>query len=76
MEAKDVLKIITKQWCDHDDLKSLSQLGDNALCKFKKEITNELLEQGYLLPKGLLPMDYVVEKLKINIDYLIKISKL
>lgn len=36
MEAKDVLKIITKQWCDHDDLKSLSQLEDNALCKFKK----------------------------------------
>ena len=76
MNAKEVLKIITKQWCDSDDLKSLSQLGDNALCKLKKEIVDDLLEQGYLLPKGLLPMDYVVEKLKINIDYLIKVSKL
>ena len=38
MDAKDVLKIITKQWCDSDDFKSLSQLGDNALCKLKKEL--------------------------------------
>lgn len=76
MDAKKTLELISKQWCSFKDLKELSQLGNNSLFNLKKEITDELKEQGYILPTGLLPMSYVVKKLNIDVDYLIKMSKI
>lgn len=76
MNAKETLELISKQWCTFEELKKLSQLGNNALYNIKKEITDELKAQGYILPTGLLPISYVVKKLNIDIDYLIKMSKI
>ena len=76
MNAKEMLKILSKQWCSIDDLKRISNLGNNKVYKLKKEIVNELIEQGYTLPKGLIPMCEVVKKLKIDIEYLKNISNL
>ena len=36
----------------------------------RKQIREELISQGYMLPKGLIPMAKVVEYLKIDIEYL------
>ena len=76
MNAKDTLILISKQWCNIDDLKKLSNLGNNNVYKLKKEIQDELESNGYILPKGLIPMCEVVKKLKIDIDYLNKLSNL
>ena len=76
MNAKDTLNLISKQWCSIDDLKKLSNLGNNNVYKLKKEIQDELEANGYILPKGLIPMCEVVKKLKIDIDYLNKLSNL
>lgn len=76
MNAEETLKIISKQWCSIEDLKKISHLGNNNVYKLKKEIQKELEEQGYILPKGLIPMCEVVKKLKIDIEYLYKISNL
>ncbi len=76
MNAKEMLKILSKQWCSIDDLKRISNLGNNKVYELKKEIVNELIEQGYTLPKGLIPMCEVVKKLKIDIEYLKNISNL
>ncbi len=70
MSAKETLELISKQWCNLDDLMKLSGLGINNAFKLKKKIKNLCEEKGYLLPKGLLPMCEVVAFLNINIDYL------
>lgn len=76
MNAKDTLILISKQWCTINDLKKLSSLGNNNVYKLKKEIQDDLEAKGYILPKGLIPMCEVVKKLKIDIDYLNKLSNL
>ena len=71
---KYTLIILKKVWCDTNDLMKLSQLGINNTTKLKKEIKTDLENQGYLLPKGKLPMIEVIKKLKIDIDYLERIA--
>lgn len=75
MTSEEILNIISKPWCTTDDLMKLSQFGITYTNKLKKELRIELENQGYLLPKGKLPMCEVVKKLKINIDYLKEMSK-
>lgn len=74
MTAEETLIILKKVWCDTNDLMKLSQLGINNTTKLKKEMKTDLENQGYLLPKGKLPMIEVIKRLKIDIDYLERIS--
>lgn len=75
MTAKETLDLISKQWCDLNDLRKLTGLGKNSASKLKSEIRINLLNKGYQLPSKLLPMNEVVNYLKINISYLQKMSK-
>lgn len=70
MTAEETLKMISKQWCDFEDLKSLSQLGETNTVRLRKKIREELEKKGYILPKHLLPMVEVVKYLRIDIQYL------
>lgn len=75
MTAKETLDLISKQWCDLNDLRKLTGLGKNSASKLKSEIRINLLNKGYQLPSKLLPMNEVVNYLKININYLQRMSK-
>ena len=74
MTADETLELISKQWCNTEDLIKLTGLGRNNALKLKNDIKNNLISQGYLLPNKLLPMNEVVSYLKINISYLKKLS--
>lgn len=75
MTAKETLDLISKQWCDLNDLRKLTGLGKNSASKLKSDIRINLLNKGYQLPSKLLPMNEVVNYLKININYLQKMAK-
>ena len=75
MNAHDMLEILSKQWCNTEDLKKLTGLGKNNISKLKAKIRKELLSKGYKLPTKLLPMNEVVNYLKIDIEYLNQIAK-
>lgn len=75
MDARETLKLISKQWCNLDDLMRLAEIGKNNAVKLRKEIKQDLISQGYTLPNNRLPMIEVVNKLKININYLEKMVK-
>ncbi len=75
MDARETLKLISKQWCNLDDLMKLAEIGKNNAVKLRKEIKQDLINQGYTLPNNRLPMIEVVNKLKININYLEKMAK-
>ena len=75
MNAKETLELISKQWCDLNDLKKLTGLGKNSVIKLKNEMKTDLINKGYQLPSKLLPMNEVVNYLKINVAYLQKMAK-
>lgn len=75
MNAHDMLEILSKQWCNTEDLKKLTGLGKNNISKLKIKIRKELISKGYKLPTKLLPMNEVVNYLKIDIEYLNQIAK-
>lgn len=75
ISANETLELISKQWCDLSDLKKLTGLGKNSTSKLRNEIRADLINKGYLLPSKLLPMNEVVNYLKINVAYLQKMSK-
>ncbi len=75
MDARETLKLISKQWCNLNDLMLLAEIGKNNAVKLRKEIKQDLINQGYTLPNNRLPMIEVVNKLKININYLEKMAK-
>lgn len=76
MSARETLELLSKQWCDLNALMKLTNVGRNSALKIRKEIKVELEDKGYTLPNNLLPMCEVVNKLRINIPYLQKMSKL
>ena len=74
ISAKDTLEIISKQWCSSQDFSVLSNTGKNTTLKLMREPRKQLEQDNYFLPTNLLPMDKVVEYLKLNIPYLKKVS--
>ena len=76
MSAEETMKIITKQWCNLTDLMKLLGCGRNKALDVKKQIKNKLIKEGYFIPGNDLPMQAVVDVLKIDIDRLEKIIKL
>ncbi len=70
MTAEETLSLISKQWCNLEDLMALGQLGRNSALKIKREIKSKLTKQGYKIPNHLIPMKEVVDYLDININYL------
>lgn len=75
MNANETLELISKQWCTLSDLMQLTSLGRNSALKIRKEIINDLNNQGYKLPYKLIPMCEVVNKLNIDIEYLKSMTK-
>lgn len=76
MSANETLEILSKQWCNLQDLMKLTNVGRNSALKIRKEIKTELESKGYTLPPNLIPMCEVVNKLKINISYLQRMAKM
>ena len=76
MSAEETMKIITKQWCNLTDLMKLLGCGRNKALEVKKQIKNKLINEGYFIPGNDLPMQAVVDVLKIDIYRLEKIIKL
>lgn len=74
MDAEETLKVISKQWCDLKDIMHLAQVGRNSALKIKQAISTTLKEQGYYIPKNLIPTTDLVKYLKIDINYLRKIT--
>lgn len=70
MSANETLELISKQWCNLNDLMLLGEFGRNTALKVKKEIKDKLTKQGYRIPKHVIPMKEVVDYLDINISYL------
>lgn len=76
LSISDLLKIIDKQWANSSDIAKVGCVGINRAGAIKKEISKIVESENYKLPFGLVPMKYVIDYFKIDINYLKKIEKL
>ena len=73
MSVEETMEIITRQWCNLTDLMKLLHCGRNKALNIKRQIKDKLISEGYFIPGNDLPMQAVVDVLKIDIDRLEKI---
>ena len=67
MNAEETLNLISKTWCDINDLMKLTGLSRSSVLKIRNKIKEEL---NYEIHTRDLPMNVVVDYLKIDVDYL------
>lgn len=72
MNANELLILISKQWCT---LSNLMKLLGCAL-EVKNDIKTKLINEEYYIPGNNLPMQEVIDLLKIDINKLEKIIEL
>ncbi len=71
MNAKETLELISKNWCNINDLMKLTGLSKSSALRLKRKIKEHL---NYELQTVDLPMNIVVNYLKIDINYLKKLT--
>ena len=74
LSAQEILDLLNLQWADTETVMKLGSIGSNKALYVKKVIRESLENEGYFLPRGLIPMDKLVDYFKINVSYLKKIS--
>ena len=74
LSAQEILDLLNLQWADTETVMKLGSIGYNKALYVKKIIKESLKNEGYFLPRGLIPMDKLVDYFKINVSYLKKIS--
>lgn len=67
MNAEETLKLVSKTWCNIKDLMKLTGLSKSSTIKLKSKIKEQL---DYEIHTTNLPMNVVVDFLKIDINYL------
>ena len=71
------LKVISKQWAGVQDIMILADCCEGKACKIRREIEQEIREEGKKLPKDkVVPMTRVIKKLWINEERIIKYAKI
>ena len=71
MNAKETLKLVSKTWCNINDLMKLTGLSRSSALKIRNNIKQEL---NYEIHTRDLPKNIVVDYLKIDVDYLKSIT--
>ena len=73
--ASEILEMSNYQWAGTKEIMKLGNIGEARALKIKKEIAQQLIDEGYVLPRNKIPMEIVIKYLKINLDYLRKIER-
>ena len=74
LDISQTLELVDKQWATNNDIMQLGFVGYSNARKISNAIRNDLIEKGYSLPRGLVPMKEVIKYFNIDINYLTKIK--
>lgn len=75
ISAEDMLVLLSKQWATVQDIMKIGTLGRNKARDIKNEIEREVKDSGKRLPNNLVPIEKVIDYLKINLDFLVDVMK-
>lgn len=75
--ASEQLKAMASQWADNKAIMIIGGIGLNKAVDIRKEIEQKIKEDGYNLPRNaIVPMKYVIDYFRIDINYLKKLASL
>lgn len=75
--ASEQLQAMTSQWANNKSIMIIGGVGMNKATGIRKEIENQIREDGYRLPRNaVVPMKYVIDYFNIDIGYLKKLARL
>lgn len=74
LDINQTLELVDKQWATTNDIMQLGFVCYSNARKISNVIKNNLVEKGYSLPRGLVPMKEVIKFFNIDINYLKKIK--
>lgn len=66
MNATQVLETINKLWASTADIQKIGCVGYNKALKIKNEIRNQMVDDGWVFPRYLVSMEYVIQYFKID----------
>ncbi len=67
MNAEETLNLISKTWCNINDLMKLTGLSRSSVLKIRNQIREQSNNEIYTRD---LPMNIVIDYLKIDVNYL------
>ena len=77
MNYKKMYEILSKPWLDVNDIKAITSLGRDKSSQIRNNIIKMVLDDGKRLPetrKKLVPTNYVVNYLGLEIDFIKKMA--
>lgn len=76
LSATEMLQTLAKQWLTTADIKRIACCGYDKARAIRDGVANYLKEKNYYFPSGYLPTKEVIEYLKIDVNYLKKLSNI
>lgn len=74
MNATQVLETINKLWASTADIQKIGCVGYNKALKIKNEIRNQMVDDGWVFPRYLVSMEYVIKYFNIDEKRLKKLA--
>lgn len=75
LSANELLEIFNHQWATTSDIMKIGSVGYNRASAIRKQIESNFQNKKNNLPQYLVPMEYVIDYFKININYLKKVAQ-
>ena len=75
MNAKETLKLLSKQWCTVNDIMKICNVGMNKAVEIRSELKDKIIKEGFLVPNNLIPTSELIKAFNIDLDYLERMSK-
>ncbi len=77
LTATETLNTMSKLWATNEDICKIGNIGNNKAIEVRRKIEEQIKKDGYNLPRqAIVPMKYVIEYFKIDINYLKKLASL
>ena len=75
MNAKETLKLLSKQLCTVNDIMKICNVGMNKAVEIRAELKDKIIKEGFLVPNNLIPTIEIIKAFNIDLDYLERMSK-
>ncbi len=66
LNANQVLETISKLWASTADIQKIGCVGYNKALKIKREIRNQMVDDGMVFPRYMVSMEYVIKYFNID----------
>lgn len=78
MNSLGIISILSKQWANVNDIKTIACCGRDTATNIREDIRNNIIKKGMHLPDTktkFVPMKSVIEYFNIDLEYIYKMAE-